>query len=211
VASLPGVGTAGVAGRAVGVAGHTDDPEHQRQAVDTAMDAFGSVDFLVNNTGINPLYGPLLDVDLDAARKTMDVNVLAALAWTRAAHAAWMGEHGGVVVNVASFAGLRPAKGIGLYGATKAALLQVTAQLALELAPSIRVNAVAPAVVATRFATPLYEGREDEVVARYPAGRLGVPDDVAQAVAFLVSDESSWITGQTLVLDGGLSLTGGVE
>jgi NAD(P)-dependent dehydrogenase (short-subunit alcohol dehydrogenase family) len=80
-------------------------------------------------------------------------------------------------------------------------------QLASELAPRIRVNAVAPAVVKTKFATALYEGRESDTAANYALGRLGVPEDVAAAVAFLACADAAWITGQTLVLDGGVTLT----
>jgi NAD(P)-dependent dehydrogenase (short-subunit alcohol dehydrogenase family) len=97
-----------------------------------------------------------------------------------------------------------------MYGASKAALIQLTQQLAFELAPSVRVNAVAPAVVKTRFAEALFEGHEEQVAASYPLKRLGVPEDIGSAVAFLLSDEASWITGQTLVLDGGLTLGGGL-
>src|SRR5690606_14824216 len=101
------------------------------------------------------------------------------------------------------------APGIGGYGMSKAALSYLTAQLAFELAPSVRVNAVAPAIVRTRFARALYEGREAEVLDGYPLGRLGEPEDVAAAVAFLLSEQASWVTGQTLVLDGGSTLVGG--
>jgi 3-oxoacyl-[acyl-carrier protein] reductase len=114
------------------------------------------------------------------------------------------------VVNVSSVAGLRPATGLGAYGATKAALIGVTRQLAVELAPNVRVNAVAPALIRTQFATVLYEHDEAGVTATYPLGRLGTPEDVAYAVAFLLSPEAGWITGETLVIDGGLIKTGGV-
>jgi NAD(P)-dependent dehydrogenase (short-subunit alcohol dehydrogenase family) len=117
-----------------------------------------------------------------------------------------MGEHGGSIVNVASVAGLHASPGIGMYGVSKAALIRLTKELAVELAPAIRVNAVAPAVVKTKFATALYEGREEEASAAYPMKRLGVPGDIAGAVAFLLSDDAGWITGQTLVLDGGVTL-----
>ncbi len=196
--------------RATYVAGKADDPAHQDAVIETALSAYGSVDLLVNNTGINPAYGPLLSIDPGAARKIFDVNVIGALEWVKKVHAAWMGEHGGAIVNVASVAGLRPAPGIAMYGVSKAAVIHLTEELAVELGPDIRVNAVAPAVVKTAFATALYEGKEEQVAAAYPLKRLGVPEDIAGAVAFLLSDEASWVTGQTVTLDGGVLLTGGV-
>ena len=200
----------GGAEHALGIAGKGDDTEHQAEAVARTLDTFGRIDMLVNNTGINPSYGPLMELDHDMARKTVEVNVLGALSWTQQAYRAWMGEHGGAVLNVASAGGLKPAPGIAFYGATKAMLIHLTQELAVELAPGIRVNAVAPAVVKTRFATALYEGQEEEVAAQYPMRRLGIPSDVSGAAAFLLSDEASWVTGQTVVLDGGVTLTGGV-
>ncbi|NIH81020.1 SDR family oxidoreductase [Amycolatopsis viridis] len=197
-------------GVAMAVAGKADDPAHQDEAIAKTLDAFGRLDILVNNTGINPVYGPLLDIDPEVAAKIFSVNVLAPLAWLRKARDAWLGEHGGAVVNVASVAGLRASPGIGMYGVSKAAVVRMTQELAVELGPKIRVNAVAPAVVKTQFATALYEGREEEVSAAYPLKRLGVPEDIAGAVAFLLSDEAGWITGQTVVLDGGLTLGGGL-
>jgi len=197
--------------RAIGVAGRADDPEHREAALAAALAAFGRLDVLVNNTGINPVFGPITEVTPEAAAKIFAVNVSAALAWTEQARRAGLGDHdGAAVVNVASIAGLRPAAGIGMYGVSKAALIQLTTQLAVELAPRIRVNAVAPAVVKTRFATALYEGREAEVSAGYPLRRLGMPADVAAAVAFLAGADAGWVTGQTLVLDGGLGLVGGM-
>ncbi|MDI3418171.1 SDR family oxidoreductase [Streptomyces luteolus] len=186
------------------VAGSAEQPESRQAAVAAAVEGFGAIDLLVNNTGINPVYGPLLDLDPAAARKIFEVNCLAALNWIRLAREAGMGERGpGAVVNVSSIAGLRPSTGIGFYGATKAMLSFLTSQLSVELAPRIRVNAVAPAVVKTRFATALYEGREEAVLKGYPMGRLGEPEDIAGAVAFLLSDDAAWTTGQTLVVDGG--------
>jgi NAD(P)-dependent dehydrogenase (short-subunit alcohol dehydrogenase family) len=195
---------------AVAVAGNAAGSDHQKEAVARAMDAFGSVDLLVNNTGINPTYGPMIEIDLHSARKIIEVNCIAAWAWTQAVHRAWMAEHGGAVVNVASVAAIRAAPGIGMYGASKAMLAHMTEELAVELGPGIRVNAVAPAVVKTKFATALYEGKEQELAASYPLKRLGVPDDVGSVVAFLLSDDSAWMTGQLLVVDGGVTLTGGL-
>jgi NAD(P)-dependent dehydrogenase (short-subunit alcohol dehydrogenase family) len=194
--------------RARFVAGRTDDPDHQAEALRRVTETFGHLDVLVNNTGINPVFGPLRELDESAARKIMDVNVLAALSWTRRAVEFGLGTNGpGAVVNMASVAGMHPAPGIAYYGVSKSALIGLTVQLAAELAPSVRVNAIAPAVVRTRFAAPLYEADEAAAAAGYPLGRLGEPADVGAAVAFLAGADASWITGQTLVIDGGASLT----
>lgn len=195
---------------ALGVPGNAGDLDHQADVIAKALETFGSLDLLVNNTGINPAYGPLMELDLDVARKIVDVNGVAALSWVQHAHRAWMKEHGGAIVNVASVAGLRPAPGIAFYGASKALLIHLTEELAVELGPNIRVNAVAPAVVKTKFASALYEGKEEKVAAPYPLKRLGEPEDIGSVVAFLLSDDAGWMTGQTLTVDGGVLLTGGV-
>jgi NAD(P)-dependent dehydrogenase (short-subunit alcohol dehydrogenase family) len=196
------------AARVLALPGNAGDPAARADAVGHTVERFGSLDILVNNVGINPVYGPLLDADLDAVRKIFDVNVVAALGFVQQAHRAWMGEHGGVVVNLTSVAGLRSTGGLGAYGMSKAALIRLTEELAAELGPGVRVNAVAPAVVKTRFATALYARGEDKVARAYPMGRLGTPEDVAELVAFLVSDAASWITGETIRVDGGLLATG---
>ncbi|MEV4123265.1 SDR family oxidoreductase [Micromonospora sp. NPDC049645] len=193
---------------ALAVPGRSDDPAHRAATVRQVGAAFGPVDVLVNNTGINPVHGPLVTLDLAAARKILDVNVVATLGWVQEVCAAGMTERGGDIVNVSSIAGLGPSPGLGCYGVSKAALNHLTASLAVELGPTIRVNAVAPGVVKTRFAAALYEGREAELATRYPLGRLGLPSDVAGVVAFLASADANWITGQTIVCDGGVSLTG---
>ena len=197
--------------RALGVPGRADDAEHRADAVIRTVDRFGSIDILVNNVGINPAYGPLLELDEAAARKLLEVNVLGTLAWTREACSAGLGDgDGGAVVNLSSVSGVRPAPGIAFYGVSKAAVISLTESLAVELGPQVRVNAVAPAVVRTKFAEALYLGREEQVVAGYPLRRLGEPEDVAAAVAFLASSDASWITGQTLIIDGGITMSGGV-
>jgi NAD(P)-dependent dehydrogenase (short-subunit alcohol dehydrogenase family) len=188
---------------AVAVPGHAGDPEHRATAVRTAIDTFGSLDMLVGNVGVNPVYGPMVDLDLDAFRKILDTNVVSSLGLVQEAWRAWMAEHGGSVLVVASVAGLKASPMIGAYGVSKAALINLVTQLSVELGPKVRVNAVAPAVVKTRFATALYEGREAEAAAQYPVGRLGEPADVGEAAAYLLGDGAGWVTGQTLVLDGG--------
>lgn len=187
------------------VAGRADDAEH-RAAVFAHIRDLGPLDLLVNNVGINPVYGPALEIDAAAARKILDVNVVAALEWTRDAVAAGLRGQRGSIVNIASIAGIGTSPGIAFYGISKAAVISLTTQLAWELAPDIRVNAVAPSIIKTDFAKALYEGREASVAAQFPLGRLGTPADVAGPVAFLLSDDAAWITGRTIVIDGGGSL-----
>ncbi|QKW11229.1 SDR family oxidoreductase [Streptomyces sp. NA04227] len=199
-------------GSVITVAGKADDPEHRREVFDTVAREFGGLDVLVNNAGINPAYGPVAELDLDVARKVLEVNVLATLAWVQGAVAhrdLRFAERQGAVVNLSSVTGETPAPGIGLYGVSKAAVSHLTRTLAVELGPGIRVNAVAPAVVKTRFAKALYAGKEEAVAEQYPMKRLGVPSDVASAVAYLASDDSSWVTGHILTVDGGLAVAGG--
>ncbi|GLW94305.1 SDR family oxidoreductase [Actinokineospora globicatena] len=194
--------------RVLAVAGNTGVDADRERVVARTVDELGGLDVLVNNTGINPVYGPLVDVDLDGVRKIFDTNVVAALGFVQLAYHSWMAAHGGVVINIASVAGLRSSGVIAAYGASKAALVRLTEELAWQLGPGIRVNAVAPAVVKTRFATALYADREEEASAAYPMKRLGTPEDVADLVAFLCSDQASWITGETVRVDGGLLATG---
>jgi 3-oxoacyl-[acyl-carrier protein] reductase len=192
-----------------GVAGRVDDIDHQAEVVATAIAAFGSADLLVNNAGINPVAGGLLQLDVEAARKTLDVNCLAGISLVQQVHKEWMAEHGGAIVNISSVAGLAPTPLIAMYGASKAMLNYVTQELAVELGPNVRINAVLPAVVKTQFATLLYEGREQKVADPYPLKRLGVPDDIAGVVSFLLSEDAGWMTGQLVTVDGGVTVATG--
>lgn len=187
------------------VAGGASDPDHRAEVFDRIRE-HGGLDLLVNNVGINPVYGPALEIDTAAARKILEVNVIGALDWTRDAVAAGLRERRGAIVNIASIAGIGTSPGIAFYGISKAAVISLTTQLAYELAPDIRVNAVAPSIIKTDFAKALYEGRESDVAAQFPLARLGTPADVAGPVAFLLSDDAAWITGRTIVIDGGGSL-----
>jgi NAD(P)-dependent dehydrogenase (short-subunit alcohol dehydrogenase family) len=191
----------GLAGRVAWKAAHVGDGDQAQACVAETVERFGALDILVNNAGTNPYFGPMVDIDVARAQKTFEVNQLAVLMWSSYAVKAGLR---GSIINVASIGGLGVEPGIGWYNVTKAAVLHITRQLAFELAPDIRVNALAPGLIKTKLARALWEGPgEKRISAHIPLRRLGLPDDVATAALFLASDAASWITGQTLVVDGG--------
>ena len=188
------------------VAGSAGDPAVIEVAVERSVGELGGLDIVVNNAATNPVFGPTIDVESRAVRKILEVNLEGPLHLAQAAWRAWMRDHGGVILNVASVGGLDPSPFIGAYNVSKAALIHLTRQLALELAPGVRVNALAPGLVKTDFARALWEPDEEGTGRRHPLGRIGAPDDVAALALFLASDAAAWITGEVYRLDGGLSL-----
>ncbi|MCX4095615.1 SDR family oxidoreductase [Nocardia sp. alder85J] len=195
-----------IVGSAIGVGAHVVEKDQARRCVDIALDRFGSIDILVNNAGTNPAFGPMIAQEHSRFTKTMDVNLWAPLLWTGLVVGAWMGEHGGSVINTASIGGLVHDADLGLYNVSKAALIHLTKQLAMELSPKIRVNSVAPGVVRTKLAEALWKDHEAQVASSTALARIGEPEDVGSAITFLASDAASWITGETLVIDGGQRL-----
>ncbi len=179
------------------------EPDQAEACVTATVERFGHIDILVNNAAANPYFGPVIDIEGGQADKTVKVNQTALIWWTKAAWRAGMSEYGGTVLNLASIGGLEVEPGIGWYNVTKAAVVHLTRQLAGELGPAVRVNALAPGLVKTDFARALWEPAGDLVASRLPLRRLGEPEDIARAALFLCSDAASWITGHTLVIDGG--------
>ncbi len=192
--------------RATTAAGSAGDPAVIEAAVQHCVATLGGLDILVNNAATNPQFGPLIEADMGAVEKVWSTNLGGPLRFAQAAWTHWMRDHGGVILNVVSVGGIRPGPSIGAYNVSKAALAHLTRQLALELAPGVRVNAVAPALVKTDMARALWEPNETAMARMHPLGRLGVPDDIASAALFLVSDASSWMTGETVVVDGGAAV-----
>jgi NAD(P)-dependent dehydrogenase (short-subunit alcohol dehydrogenase family) len=189
--------------RLLTVAADVRDEETADRVTAATVERFGSLDGLVNNVGASPFYGPLVEATSTVLLKTFEINVVGCLAMVQSACRRGLTERRGSVVNVTSVAAEHTAENLGVYALTKAALGHLTRQLSFELAPDVRVNAVGPGIVKTRFSEAKTTGHEDELLARYPMGRFGVPADVAPAVCFLLSDEASWITGETLLIDGG--------
>ncbi len=190
---------------ATAIAAHTGRPDDLERLVREVMERFSRIDILVNNAATNPYFGPVLGAELTAWDKTFEVNLRGVFILTKLVYEASMESRGGAIVNVASIGGIRPGIGLGVYNITKAGVIMLTRQLARELGGKVRVNAVAPGLVKTRFAEALWGNQEilDRVLAQNPMGRIGVPDEVAGAVLFLVSDAASYVNGEVLVVDGG--------
>lgn len=201
--------------RAAGVtvepfASHMGKQADVEALVKAVVARFGRIDVLVNNAATNPHFGPLMSADEGAFDKTFEVNAKGYLSAARevAKHLVERGAPGSLIF-VTSIAGLRAAPLQGIYGMTKAAVISMTQTLAVELGPSnIRVNAVAPGLVETRFSQALVGNKDivDHMVSRTPLKRYAQPDEIAGAVLYLASDAASFVTGHTLVADGGFTI-----
>uniref|UniRef100_A0A914DGJ8 Dehydrogenase/reductase SDR family member 4 n=1 Tax=Acrobeloides nanus TaxID=290746 RepID=A0A914DGJ8_9BILA len=193
-----------------GVICHVGNPEHRQKLVDFAIQKYGKIDILVNNAGINPGFGDILDVSESVWDKLFDVNVKAGFLLTKLVVPHMIKNGGGNVIFNASYGGYRPPTGIAAYGVTKTTLLGLTKALAESLATkNIRVNCIAPGVIKTKFSKALWDhGPEGEQTiveeTGNPMKRLGEPEECAGAVAFLVSNDASYITGETIVIAGGI-------
>lgn len=186
--------------------------ESERDAlVDQTEAKLGPVDVLVCNAAVNPHYGPLLDVEDDAFDKTIAVNVRANMKLAARVVPGMQDRRDGVIIIVSSIAAFKGTAHLGLYALTKAADVQLVRNLACEFGKdNIRVNGLAPAVVKTEFARKLWEEpkRAERTAQSYALKRLGEPDDIAGAAVFLASRAGAWMTGQTLIIDGGWSAMG---
>jgi NAD(P)-dependent dehydrogenase (short-subunit alcohol dehydrogenase family) len=192
-------------GRAVAIAANAGREPDLERLVEQTMERFGRIDILVNNAGTNPYFGTLIDAELSAWDKTFEVNLRGYFILTKLVWRAWMQEHGGAVLNIASTGGLRPSPGLGVYNVTKAGVIMLTRQLARELGGRVRVNCIAPGLFKTRFAEALWSNPAilERVEQSNPLGRIGDPTEVAGPAVFLLSDAASYVNGQVLVLDGG--------
>jgi 3-oxoacyl-[acyl-carrier protein] reductase len=199
-------------GRAVGVVGDIVDPAFPDRAVDAAVSTFGTIDVVVNNATLSKHYGPVLAADREAFAATVLGNSWPQLALIQTAMRGGLGEGApGAVVNISSIGPHNNNPWTAPYNAGKAAMERIAATLALELGPrNVRINVVAPGLVMTDLSRVFWEDGLGEMEAsELPVRRIGAPEDVAQAVCFLASDDAAWITGVLLPVDGGRMLLGG--
>ncbi|HLZ20769.1 MAG TPA: SDR family oxidoreductase [Ktedonobacterales bacterium] len=193
----------------VGVAANVSKADEVAMLVDAAEAAFGPVDILVNNAATNVHFGPVLDADDAMWIKMLETNLLSTVRLCRRIVPGMRERKHGKIINTASVAGISPGVGQGVYGALKAALIQLTRSLAQELGPdNIQVNAIAPGLVKTRFAQVLHEtpAIRSHIERATPLGRIAEPDEIAGAALYLASPASDFTTGSVLIIDGGMTL-----
>lgn len=193
-------------GKALAIACHTGKPEMIHSLFERVKSELGRVDILVNNAATNPYFGPFTGLTEAAYDKTMDVNVKGYLFMCQEAAKFMEEQGGGNIINIASIGGLGSSPMQGIYGVTKAAVISMTKTLAVELAPlNIRVNAIAPGLVETKFAKVLIDTPEiyERAMAHTPMKRHAQPDEIAGAAVYLASSASSFVTGEVMVCDGG--------
>lgn len=199
-------------GDAHAVAFHAGDLAQAAKLCDAAVEKYGQVDVLVNNAATNPHFGPLVTVEWSQWQKTFEVNLQGYFELSRqVARRAIDRSAPASIVNVASIVALAGAPLQGVYAMTKAAIVSMTQTLAVELAPSkVRVNALAPGLVDTKFASAIVQNADmvKRVVERTPMQRYAQPHELAAPALFLASDAASFVTGHTLVVDGGLTVAG---
>ncbi len=202
---------AGEGGEATAIPCNVGSKEQLAALVAGTLEAFGGLDVLVCNAAVNPYFGPLAGIGDDAFEKIMGSNVRSNLWLCNMALPHIAARGGGAAMLISSIAGLKGTRLLGAYGISKAADAQLARNLAVEWGQkNVRVNALAPGIVRTDFAKMLFENPEVErvVVRSYPLGRLGEVDDIAGVAVMLASRAGAWITGQTLVVDGGATVGG---
>lgn len=193
-------------GKAMAIACHTGKPEMIEALFEETKSEFGRVDILVNNAATNPYFGPFTGLTEAAFDKTIEVNIKGYFLMSQHAAKIMEEQNGGAIINVASIAGLGSAPMQGIYGVTKAAVISMTRTMAVELAhANIRVNAIAPGLVETKFAQVLIDTPEiyERIKEKIPMKRHGQPNEIAGAAVYLASEAASFVTGETLVVDGG--------
>ena len=202
------IAASGAPGETAVFAGNAGNLDVAAECVRATIERFGGLDILVNNAATSPHYGATLDVDPSRYDKTFEVNLRGPVFWTQQAWQAAFKDKPGVIINIASVGGMRTERGLGVYNLTKAAIIHLTRQLALELGPT-RVLGIAPGLVKTDFAAVLVDNFGDALAKHLPLKRLGEPTDIANLATFLASDAASWMSGDTYVIDGGAGVMGG--
>ena len=196
-------------GTAAAIPCHVGDADQRRKLIDGARERFGAIDILVCNAAINPYYGPIEDMPDETFDRMMTVNVRCNLNLAVLARKDMAARKSGAIIVISSIAGLMGNTALGAYGVTKAADMQLVRNLAVSWGgDGIRVNAIAPGLVKTDFARALWDDPDilASTLKMSPLGRIGDPVDIAGAAIMLASDAGRFITGTTIVIDGGITV-----
>lgn len=189
----------------VGIPSHMGKPADAHEVAARAVEHFDTIDIVVNNAATSPIFGPLQQATDEAFEKIFSVNVKGPLELCRTAHSA-LAQNGGAIVNIASIGGITPEAGLGLYSASKAALISLTKVMAQEWgADGIRANVICPGLIKTRFSQALWQDEyiSNQVLSHQPIRRIGVPEDISGLALFLASDAAAYCTGGVYMADGG--------
>jgi dehydrogenase/reductase SDR family protein 4 len=186
---------------------HVGKEDHRKNLIEETVKMFGGIDILVSNAAVNPTMGSVLDMDGGVWDKIFDVNVKSAALLVKEAHPYLKAKNNGSVVFISSIAGYAPSSYLGVYSISKTALLGLTRTLAVELASDgIRVNCIAPGLIQTKFSSAIWKNESvlDSMEKTIPMRRIGQPGECAGMVSYLASDDSSYVTGETFVVAGGM-------
>jgi NAD(P)-dependent dehydrogenase (short-subunit alcohol dehydrogenase family) len=197
--------------KAIGIACHIGKEEQRQNLVDKTMEAFGRIDVLVNNAAINPVYGPIEDVDPSIFDKIMEVNVKAPWALSNLVLPHMQTNKNGSIINIASVEALTPGFGLGLYSTSKAALLMLTKNQAKEWGQhGVRANAICPGLIKTKFSAALWTNEKllNKLERSIPSGRMGQPEEMVGLACLLASDAGGYMTGGVYTADGGYMIAG---
>ena len=206
--------------KALPVAAHVGRLENIKKLIETATAEFGKIDILVNNAGTAPAYANCLDAEERLWDGIMNLNLKGLYFLSQAVARVMKAQGGGKIINVASIDGYKPQENVGIYSISKAAVIMVTKSMALELAPyNIRVNAIAPGAIDTKMLNNMWAHLPETqkavakkaISTRTPLGRIGIPDEIAGAMIYLASEASSYMTGETILIDGGAMLVSTLE
>jgi NAD(P)-dependent dehydrogenase (short-subunit alcohol dehydrogenase family) len=191
---------------AIGIAANMGNLDEIQALVDRTAKTCGGVDIVINNAAANPIYGPLQNTDERAFDKIIDVNLKGPFELCKQAYPIMKRRGGGSIIHISSIGGLKPETGIGIYSVSKAAIINLTRAMAQDWgADNIRVNAICPGLIKTRFSEALWNdpGTHDRFIKHLPLGRIGEPEDIAGLAVYLASDASAYCTGGVYMVDGG--------
>ena len=197
--------------KAVGIACHIGKQDQRKELINKIIEAFGRIDILVNNAAINPVFGPIEEVDPAIFDKIMDINVKAPWSLSNLVLPHFKTNKNGSIINIASVEALTPGFGLGIYSTSKAAILMLTKNQAKEWGQyGVKANAICPGLIKTKFSAALWQNEKilNKIKKSLPSARMGMPEEMVGLACLLASDAGNYMTGGVYTADGGFMITG---